>query len=48
MTWELGILRDGELLAEGRFVHVFVDDETRRPVPIPEGIRAAIERDLVI
>jgi acyl-CoA thioester hydrolase len=28
-------------------VHVFVDDETRRPVPIPDGIRAAIERDLV-
>ncbi|KQR16882.1 thioesterase family protein [Cellulomonas sp. Leaf334] len=48
VTWELGILRDGELLAEGRFVHVFVDDETRRPVPIPDGIRAAIERDLVL
>ena len=48
VTWELGILREGELLAEGRFVHVFVDDETRRPVPIPDGIRAAIERDLVV
>ena len=48
VTWELGILRDGELLAEGRFVHVFVDDATRRPVPIPERIRAAIERDLVV
>ena len=48
VTWELGILRAGELLAEGRFVHVFVDDETRRPVPIPDGIRAAIERDLVV
>ena len=48
VTWELGILRDGELLAEGRFVHVFVDDATRRPVPIPDGIRAAIERDLVV
>ena len=48
VTWELGILREGELLAEGRFVHVFVDDETRRPVPIPDGIRAAIERDLLV
>jgi acyl-CoA thioester hydrolase len=48
VTWELGILREGELLAEGRFVHVFVDDATRRPVPIPDGIRAAIERDLVV
>ena len=47
VTWELGILRDGELLAEGRFVHVFVDDATRRPVPVPERIRAAIERELV-
>jgi acyl-CoA thioester hydrolase len=55
VTWELGILRQdaaapgsGELLAEGTFVHVFVDRETRRPVPIPAGIRAAIERDLVV
>ncbi|GEK22243.1 acyl-CoA thioesterase [Cellulomonas xylanilytica] len=48
VTWELGILRGGELVAEGRFVHVFVDDATRRPVPIPDRIRAAIERDLVV
>ena len=47
VTWELGILRDGELIAEGRFVHVFVDDATRRPVPIPGHIREAIERGLV-
>jgi acyl-CoA thioester hydrolase len=52
VTWELGILRasvDGtsDLLATGTFVHVFVDRQTRRPVPIPAGIRAAIERDLV-
>jgi acyl-CoA thioester hydrolase len=56
VTWELGVLRlpdgtssgDGELLAEGTFVHVFVDRETRRPVPIPGGIRTAIERELVV
>ena len=46
VTWELGILRAGEVIAEGRFVHVFVDDATRRPVPVPDRIRAAIERDL--
>ena len=48
VTWELGILRDGEEIAQGRFVHVFVDDATRRPVPIPDRIRAAIERELVV
>lgn len=30
--------------AEGWFVHVFVDRETRRPAAIPGGIRAALER----
>jgi acyl-CoA thioester hydrolase len=28
--------------ALGRFVHVYVDQETRRPVPVPEAIRAAL------
>lgn len=37
-----------ELAATGRFVHVFVDAATRRPAPIPEHLRAAIERELVI
>ena len=53
VTWELGVLRagvdgTGELIATGTFVHVFVDRETRRPVPIPAAIRAAIERELVV
>jgi acyl-CoA thioester hydrolase len=30
--------------AAGRFVHVYVDRETRRPVPVPAQIRAALER----
>jgi acyl-CoA thioester hydrolase len=46
VTWELGVLRAGEVIAAGTFVHVFVDRATRRPVPIPAGIRAAIEREL--
>ena len=37
-----------EVLATGTFVHVFVDRQTRRPVPIPAKIRTAIERELVI
>ena len=28
--------------AVGRFVHVYVDRETRRPVLVPDGIRAAL------
>jgi acyl-CoA thioester hydrolase len=30
--------------AVGRFVHVYVDSTTRRPVPVPAAIRAALER----
>lgn len=54
VRWELGVLRAnsrgvaGEVLATGAFVHVFVNRATRRPVPIPAGIRAAIERQLVV
>ncbi|MET1015947.1 MAG: thioesterase family protein [Leifsonia flava] len=49
ITWALGILRAGEdePIATGRFVHVFVDAGTRRPTPIPAGIRAAVEAQLV-
>ena len=50
VTWETGIFRasDDELLATGTFVHVFVDRADRRPVPIPDDLRAAIERELVV
>ena len=37
----------GAPAAEGWFVHVFVDRETRRPAGVPDGIRAALERLLV-
>jgi acyl-CoA thioester hydrolase len=33
-----------EAIAEGHFVHVFVDRATRRPVPIPDVMRRALER----
>ena len=49
VTWETAIAGpDGELLATGRFVHVFVDRRTRRPAPISSGLRAAIEAQLVV
>ena len=33
-----------EPAAVGRFVHVYVDRETRRSVPVPDKIRAALAR----
>jgi acyl-CoA thioester hydrolase len=46
VTYELGLFRDGEAdaAARGHFVHVYVDRATRRPVPIPGPIRAALQR----
>jgi acyl-CoA thioester hydrolase len=46
VTYGIGIFREhGELsAAHGSFVHVFVDRQTRRPVPIPEPLRAALAR----
>ncbi|MFF2631499.1 acyl-CoA thioesterase [Microbacterium sp. NPDC058021] len=48
ITWALGILRVGEEepVAVGRFVHVFVDAVTRRPVPVPSEVRAAVQAQL--
>jgi len=50
VTWALGIFRAGEEqpIATGRFVHVFVDEATRRPTPIPERMRSAIEQSLTV
>jgi acyl-CoA thioester hydrolase len=45
VTYEVGIFGTGvELCALGSFVHVFVDRQERRPVPIPERIRFALEK----
>lgn len=42
--YEIGIFREGEdrASAQGRFVHVYVDRATSRPVDIPAPIRAAL------
>lgn len=41
VTYRLGVFRAGsdEAAAEGHFTHVYVDRDTRRPVPIPEDWR---------
>ena len=47
IVYGLSIFRvDGDDLtpaAAGRFVHVYVDAETRRPTPVPAEIRAVVE-----
>ena len=46
VRYELAIFKQGEdfAAAAGYFVHVFVDRETQRPVPMPAAIRTALER----
>jgi acyl-CoA thioester hydrolase len=46
VRYEIGLFRgeDDEPVAEGWFVHVFVDREQRRPAEIPARLRAALER----
>ncbi|MGZ6142480.1 MAG: acyl-CoA thioesterase [Myxococcales bacterium] len=44
VRYEIGIFRGDALCALGHFVHVFVDSASRKPVPIPEPLRAALQR----
>ena len=37
--------RDGELVVEGRLVHVCVDRASRQPVPVPDWLREAAVPD---
>lgn len=45
VRYEVGLFAEGETeaAAEGFFIHVYVDRETRRPVPLPASLRAALE-----
>jgi acyl-CoA thioester hydrolase len=45
VSYGIGLFRRGDdaPAATGRFVHVWVDRATRRPVPVPARIRAALE-----
>ncbi len=49
VRYEVGIFRVGrdEAIAEGHFVHVYVDRVTRRPTPLPAELRAALS-ELVV
>jgi acyl-CoA thioester hydrolase len=44
VVYRIGLFRNDEVepAALGRFVHVYVDAVTRRPVPVPPSIRAAL------
>ncbi len=46
VRYELGIFRQSSdaPLAEGHFVHVYVDRAQRRPAPIPARLRTALEK----
>ena len=45
VRYEVGLFAQGEPLcaARGHFVHVYVDRETRRPVPLPPSLRTTLE-----
>lgn len=45
VQYELAIFREGETeaCAAGRFVHVFVERRSNRPVPIPPRLREALQ-----
>jgi acyl-CoA thioester hydrolase len=45
VTYSIGIFAEGtpEAAAAGRFTHVYVDRETRRPVALPDEMRRGLE-----
>lgn len=45
VRYEIGLFRNDETeaAAAGHFVHVYVDRETRKPVPIPAATRDALQ-----
>lgn len=49
VRYEVGLFSgDGAAAAaSGYFVHVFVDRQSRRPTPLPQAVRAALQRLLV-
>ncbi|MDQ5895429.1 MAG: acyl-CoA thioester hydrolase [Actinomycetota bacterium] len=45
VRYEIGLFQeDGTPLAEGWFVHVFVNRENRRPAGVPDSIRNALQK----
>ena len=46
IAYRIALFRNDEAnpCAVGRFVHVYVDRQTRRPVPIPDAIRTVVDQ----
>jgi acyl-CoA thioester hydrolase len=46
VIYQIGLFRadESEACAIGRFVHVYVDDQTRKPTPIPSIIRDVLQK----
>lgn len=46
VAYKIGLFRndDTSAFADGRFVHVYVDRESRKPVPVPAEWREKLER----
>jgi acyl-CoA thioester hydrolase len=44
VRYQVGLFRndDVEPAAQGHFVHVYVDRQSRRPVPLPDSLRAVL------
>ena len=45
VRYEVGLFAQGEPLsaAAGHFIHVYVDRESRRPVPVPQALRSVLQ-----
>ncbi len=45
VRYEIGLFSEGQdnIAAQGWFVHVFVDRNSRRSTPLPEALRAALQ-----
>ncbi|MBE7638617.1 acyl-CoA thioesterase [Sneathiella sp. P13V-1] len=45
VKYELGLFKEDETeaSAEGHFIHVYVDRETNRPVPVPDNMREVLQ-----
>ena len=46
VRYEIGLFAENSpaAAASGHFVHVYVDQTTRRPVPLPDHLKAALEK----
>jgi acyl-CoA thioester hydrolase len=49
VTYDIGIFKNEDDLAaaRGHFVHVYVDEKTRRPVPISDMMREKLTEILI-